>query len=86
MHHHFANRIYARKIYLVPVGLKKYIVIKNICYFVACAVNCKKCDTTGTTKCDAGECAEGYTLISEKCEGKCFDGCVKNIEFTTMSN
>ena len=49
-----------------------------MCYFVACATNCKKCETNGPGKCDTTECATDFTLnaATNLCDGECFDDCV----------
>ena len=45
-----------------------------MCYFVACAKNCKKCDINGPDKCDTDGCASDFHFNngSKLCDGECF--------------
>ena len=54
--------------------------IDGLCYFVACAANCDKCDIDETGQCDPDGCASGYYFnsVTKWCHGEwCgVDGCV----------
>ena len=49
-----------------------------MCYVVACAANCAKCEANKGGKCDTDECASDYHLngASNLCDGERFYDCL----------